>query len=238
MGKIKYSIIIPTLNERENILILLSRIEALGIGDCEITVVDENSPDGTYEAVTEYACGKNNIRCLKNNGVPGLSPSIVMGFDNALGEFLCCMDGDLQHDEKYLLKLFKDAAKNDFVIGSRYVEGGGFSEKWSPLRNIISRGASMLTKFSLSVDVLDPMSGFFVIRKSVYDDVKKSLDPTGFKIMFELLFHLRNSTGRKYSVRETGIIFKKRIHGKSKLNCRVMFQFLKMIYKLRKKRRV
>ena len=237
MEKIKYSIVIPTLNERENILILLGRIEALGLRDYEITVVDENSPDGTYEAVTEYARGKDNIRCLKNSGVPGLSPSIVTGFENAHGEFLCCMDGDLQHDEKCLFKLFEDAAANDFVIGSRYVEGGGFSEKWGPFRNIISRGASMLTKIFLSVDVLDPMSGFFVIRKSAYENVKKSLDPTGFKIMLELLFHLRNSTGQKYSVRETGIIFRKRIHGKSKLNCRVMFQFLKMIYNLRKKRR-
>lgn len=237
MQKTKYSIVIPTLNERENILILIGGIEALGLEDYEIIVVDENSPDGTYEAVTEYASGKGNIRCLKNTGVPGLSPSIVTGFDNASGEFLCCMDGDLQHDEKRLLELFADAAENDFVIGSRYVEGGGFSEKWSPLRNIISRGASMLTKFFLSITVFDPMSGFFVIRKSAYEDVKKSLDPTGFKIMLELLFHLQNSPERKYSVRETGIIFRKRLHGKSKLNCRVMFQFLKMIYNLRKKRR-
>ena len=96
---IRYSIVVPTLNERENILLLIGRIEKSGLENYEIIVADENSPDGTAAAVNAYAAeGHPNVRAILNDGEPGLSPSIVKGFRAAQGEFLCCMDGDLQHD--------------------------------------------------------------------------------------------------------------------------------------------
>ena len=86
---VKYSIVIPTLNERENILILIERIAASGLQNYEIIVADENSPDGTADAVNSYAAeGHPGVRAILNDGLPGLSPSIVKGFSVAEGEFL------------------------------------------------------------------------------------------------------------------------------------------------------
>lgn len=233
MKNIINSIVIPTLNEKENILLLLGELETCGLKDFEIIVVDGDSADGTSEAVEKYAAGKNNMQCIKNTSSHGLSPSIVMGFDKAIGKNLICMDGDLQHAPKDVLKLVSAIEGHDFVIGSRYVPGGGFAEKWNPARVVISRTASFLAELFLKINVKDPMSGFFAIRKTVFEEIKPSLNPKGFKIMLELLYRLQHSANKKYSFAETGIIFRKRIYGKSKLNYRVIFQYLSMLFSLR-----
>jgi dolichol-phosphate mannosyltransferase len=231
MNNIKYSIVIPTLNERENIVPLIRRIEDCGLRNFEILVVDENSPDGTCQAVSDYGKDKNNIRGILNDGIPGLSPSIVKGFETASGEFLCCMDGDMQHDVKDLPAIFKSLENNDFVIGSRYVEGGGFSEKWSLSRVIISRSAAIMTKIFLQATVKDPMSGFFAVRKTAFNEIKSKLSPRGFKIMLEMLYLLTHA-GKPCRVAECGITFNKRIHGQSKLSMKVILDFLRMLWKL------
>ncbi len=228
----QYSIVIPTLNERDNMAPLLSRIEAAGLADYEIIVVDENSPDGTLDAVRDYAAGRSHIRGIANDGVPGLSPSIVKGFREARGEILCCMDGDLQHDVKDLAGLLQTAGNFDFVVGSRYVTGGGFAERWNPVRVVISRTAAGMAHLLLGVTVQDPMSGFFAIRKSAFEAVRKELSPRGFKIMLELLFLVTRRGG--FRVTEYGITFGKRIHGESKLSCKVMLDYLRMLWTLRR----
>lgn len=235
MDSIKYTIVIPTLNERDNILILIKQLEALFPEALEIIVVDEHSTDGTYETVKEYSEGKDNISCHLNTESPGLSPSIVKGFDLAKGEYLCCMDGDLQHDESFLPRLFEAAVENDLVIGSRYTDDGGFAQKWTVYRKLTSRIATLLTKILLHLEVKDPMSGFFVVKKTAYSDIRQQLNPKGFKIMLEILFYLKHSD-KNYSIREIGIFFRDRIHGKSKLSSKVIIQFLRMLLELRKKR--
>ncbi len=231
---VKYSIVVPTLNERENILILLDRIAASGFSGYEVIVADENSPDGTAEAVNAYAAaGHPNVRAILNDGTPGLSPSIVKGFSAAQGEFLCCMDGDLQHDVKDLQHIFETLENADFVIGSRYTAGGGFKERWNPFRILISRSAAWMAHLILGVKVKDPMSGFFAIRRDAFLAVRGKLSPRGFKIMLELLFLLTHSKERNYTIRECGILFGKRIHGESKLSCRVILQYLQMLWALR-----
>lgn len=232
----KYSVVIPTLNERDNIVELIKKIENCGLNDFEIIVVDENSPDGTCQAVIDYACSRTDIKGVLNDGIPGLSPSIVKGFNLASGKYLCCMDGDLQHDVADLPRIFEQLESFDFVIGSRYVEGGGFAEKWNPVRVIISRTAAMMSKIILGVQVKDPMSGFFAIRKEAFMAEQHRLSPKGFKIMLELLYLLSHSE-HKYTVSECGITFGKRIHGKSKLSCKVIFQYLLMLLELRRSKR-
>lgn len=234
MKNILYSIVIPTLNEKESILLLLKELENCGLENFEIIVVDENSKDGTCEAINKYADGKDNIHCIKNTTQHGLSPSIVMGFGKASGTCLVCMDGDLQHAPEDVLKLLKSIENHDFVIGSRYVQGGGFAEKWNPVRVIISSTASFLAELFLKINVRDPMSGFFAIRKTAFEEIKGRLNPKGFKIMLEILYLLQHSSAKKYSFCETGIIFRKRIYGKSKLNYKVIFQYLSMLFSLRK----
>ena len=237
-GEVKYSIVIPTFNERDNIVILMSRIEKLYAGhteDIEIIVVDENSPDGTYEYASEFAETREFIRIEKNPGIPGLSPSIVHGFDIAKGKLLCCMDGDLQHDESVLPKLFATAENNDLVIGSRYVGDGGFADKWNPIRKLGSKVVTLLTQMVLKVKVNDPMSGFFVIRREAYESIRPRLNPSGFKIMLELLYNLKKSDSNS-KVKEVGIFFRNRQHGDSKMNSKVVLQFIKMLIELKKRK--
>lgn len=231
---VKYSIVIPTLNERENILILIERIAASGLQNYEIIVADENSPDGTADAVNSYAAeGHPGVRAILNDGLPGLSPSIVKGFSVAEGEFLCCMDGDLQHDVKDLRGVLETLETCDFVIGSRYAPGGGFKERWNPVRVLISRSAAAMAHLILGVKVKDPMSGFFAIRRDAFRNVRDQLTPRGFKIMLELLFLLTHSRNHHYTIREYGIQFGTRLHGKSKLSARVIWQYLQMLWALR-----
>lgn len=234
---IRSSIVIPTLNERENILILLDRIAASGLRDYEVIVADENSPDGTAAAVEAYAGdGHPEVRVVRNDGIPGLSPSIVKGFHAARGRFLCCMDGDLQHDVADLAGVLNTLEESDFVIGSRYAPGGGFRQRWNPCRVVISRTATALARMLLGVKVLDPMSGFFAIRREVFEKVATKLSPRGFKIMLELLYLIRHEPGENYRVREYGITFGIRMHGRSKLSLRVIRQYLRMLYELRRSR--
>lgn len=231
-NQVKYSIIIPTLNEKENIIVLLQRLEKVFPNDLEIIVVDENSPDETFQLVKDYARDKQNIFALLNDGVRGLSPSIVKGFDFAHGQYLCCIDGDLQHDESCLPNLFKKAETYDYVIGSRYVQGGGFAQKWGITRVIISRIAAIMANVILKLKIKDPTSGCFVISKKIYNEIRGQLNPGGFKIMLEILFRLKNS-GKNYSIAEEGLIFRNRAAGKSKLSSKVIVQYLKMLFDLK-----
>ena len=227
----RYSIVIPTLNERDNMAPLLSKIDQCGLTDYEVIVVDDHSPDNTLEAVAVYAGERRDIIGMFNEGVKGLSPSIVQGFSRAQGEILCCMDGDLQHDVKDLKGLLETADNVDFVIGSRYTAGGGFAERWNPVRVLISRTATLMARVILGVNASDPMSGFFAIRKSAFMDVREDLSPRGFKIMLELLFLLKQKN--MFRIAEYGITFGKRLHGKSKLSMRVIREYLSMLIRLR-----
>jgi dolichol-phosphate mannosyltransferase len=215
----------------------MSRIEKLYLGrteDIEIIIVDESSPDGTYEQASEFAETRDFVRVEKNPGEPGLSPSIVHGFDIAKGQFLCCMDGDLQHDESVLPELFAAAEGNDLVIGSRYVEDGGFADKWNPVRKLGSKIVTWLTQAVLKIKVNDPMSGFFVIRRGAYESIRDRLNPSGFKIMLELLYNLKTFNNNS-KVKEIGIFFRNRQHGDSKMNSKVVLLFIKMLIELKRR---
>ena len=230
----KYSIVIPTLNEKENIVSLIRCLEQAGIPDMEILVVDENSPDGTAAAVEEYAAGNERIRAIRNDGIPGLSPSIVKGFSSARGDLLCCMDGDLQHSPEDVIKLLAAAEHADMVIGSRYINGGGFAARWSLSRTIISKTAAAMARWLLQIRLSDPMSGFFVVRRSVFLREKHRLEPRGFKIMLELYYILQCSA-QDYFCTECGITFGLRQHGHSKLGLRLIFQYLQQLISLRRR---
>ncbi|MCF7792243.1 MAG: polyprenol monophosphomannose synthase [Victivallales bacterium] len=237
-GKIKNSIVIPTFNEKDNIGKLIEKLKKVfPEGDTEIIVVDENSPDGTADVVNSFSEKDKTVRCILNDGIPGLSPSIVKGFDSAEGEFLGCMDGDMQHDEKCIPDFFKLAEKEyDMVIGSRYVKGGGFAQKWNPVRKLISDMSAFVARIVLGINLKDPTSGCFVVRKKAYNDVRNVMNPTGFKIMLEIYFRLKN-TCKDYKMTEAPLIFRNREAGESKLSSKVIFQCAKMLFDLRKQKK-
>lgn len=227
------AIVIPTYNEAGNIVDLVTAIEQTLSGRrFQIIVVDDHSPDRTADILNEYAATKEHIKAVLNENPRGLSPSIVFGFGLAEAPILCCMDGDGQHLPEALIPLLEKLKHTDFVFGSRYCKDGGFVEKWNPVRVFVSRSAAWLTAVMIKVKVSDPMSGFFGIRKELFEQLRPYLAPKGFKIMLELLFFVRLRTDK--NVDESPLVFAMRRKGRSKLSLAVIGDFLNMLMRLRR----
>ena len=231
----KITVVLPTFNEAENIVEMLRNILALNITDLNIIVADDNSSDGTQQKVMENFASDNRVRLFNHPPPHGLSPSVVDAFNLSDSDLLCCMDADGQHrveDLRGLLDEFKNANIN-MIIGSRYIKNGGFTEKWRFDRLLTSRTATCLARIFLRVPVQDPMSGFFVIRRTAYEKIRPYLNPAGFKIALELAWLLTISGFG--GVSEHPIVFAMRKHGESKLSGKVILQYLKMLFSCRNK---
>ena len=160
-------IIVPTYNERENVAVLLGSLEkALEGVEWEVIFVDDDSPDGTAEAVAELAASRDYVRCIKRIGRRGLSSACIEGMLASNAKYLAVMDSDLQHDESLLPRMLSVLKEEDLdiVIGSRYVEGGGVGE-WDAKRFFFSRLATKVGNLIVRADVKDPMSGFFMLNR-------------------------------------------------------------------------
>ncbi|OGV49346.1 MAG: hypothetical protein A2X49_11710 [Lentisphaerae bacterium GWF2_52_8] len=228
----KYSVIIPTLNESDNIIEMISRVDKLFPGEVEIIVSDGNSSDDTGLLVRSFAESHPNVRFLSNSGDPDLSPSVVHGFDEASGEFLACIDGDLQHDENCLPQMMALLAEADMVVGSRYLGEGGIDRDWPFFRRLASRAGFLVVQILTRTRLSDPMSGFFAIRKSSFLAVREHLKPKGFKIMLELLLRLRKLEPG-FRIEELGIKFHCRVKGKSKFNIQAALKLILMLAECR-----
>jgi len=208
----------------------VSRVLADHGGDYEIVVVDDDSPDKTWEVAQACCARYPQLRVIRRtNEARGLSPSVVEGWNGARGELLGVMDADLQHPPEVLGALWRafDDASVDVVIASRYAANGA-RLRWNPLRKWISRGASNLAQAVLPVEaqgVTDSMSGFFVLRRRVIDGA--ALQPTGYKILLEVLHR-----GRYRRVAEVPYQFGSRYRGSSKLGTRVMWDYLVQLWRL------
>lgn len=220
------SLILPTYNEAKNLLALLREIDAALSGMVyEIIVVDDDSPDKTWE-VAEKEGGK--VRVLRRIGRRGLSSAVTEGFSIAKGNILAVMDADGQHDPALLPAMAKIVAKaNGLVLGSRYTEGGSV-EGWVEARHCMSRIATAFGLLVCRHRVSDPMSGFFAIDRSLFDRIKKNLRPRGFKILLEIISWLPASA----SVDEVPLVFRLRKVGQSKLNARIELQYLWQVLSL------
>jgi glycosyltransferase involved in cell wall biosynthesis len=223
------SLIIPTLNERENILPLMGRIaETLGSYPFEIIVADDNSSDGTAVLAEDYARTHPNVRVLRRTSNPGLSAAIVDAFSVAEGDFLGVMDADMSHDEKILPALIKAVEDGtQIAIGSRRVPGGG-ADKWPFIRRAYSNAATLAAKIWLNTGISDPMSGYFIINRAVYEQVKNTLNPKGYNILLELAVR-----SGELSVKVIPFVFKDRTQGYSKLSGKVAAKYLEMLFDLR-----
>lgn len=235
--KQKITVVLPTFNESGNIETMIRNILALNIDGLKVVVADDASTDGTQQAVLDHFSADQRVRLYNHPPPRGLSPSVVDAFDLCDSDLLCCMDADGQHrveDLPGLLEEFDDDKVN-MVIGSRYIKNGGFTEKWRFDRLLTSRSATLLARLFLRVPVQDPMSGFFVIRRSAYNMIRPHLNPTGFKIVLEFSWLLTISGHR--GVMEHPIIFAMRRHGESKLSGKVIIQYLRMLISCMSKER-
>lgn len=222
------SIIIPTYNESKNIPVLMERLQqCLNQIDKEVIIVDDNSPDKTWEVARNLSSTYPWLRVIRRLHDRGLSSAVLAGFAVAEGDYLAVMDADLQHDEQILPQFISEFQMGtQIIVGSRKVEGGGI-ENWSASRKFISWVATLMAKFALRHPVSDPMSGYFAITKEIYQKYKDDINPKGFKILLEFL-----ARAKEAKTKEIGYTFKSRIHGESKLSRKVIFEYLNALYDL------
>jgi dolichol-phosphate mannosyltransferase len=224
------SIVIPTFNEKDNIVPLIEQMrKALAGYDYETVFVDDNSSDGTAEAIESLA-SKYPVRVLVRKDERGLASAVVHGINNSDSEYVLVMDADLQHPPEVIPALIEKAKSSvDVVIGSRYVEGGGCQD-WGIIRRIISKGAMGLAHLFLPATrpVNDPMSGFFMFNRRVVEGVE--LKPAGYKILLEILME-----GKIESTAEVPFVFVNRSGGESKLNAKQQIEYLRHLYSLMKR---
>ncbi|ALM75729.1 glycosyltransferase [Thermococcus barophilus] len=223
------SIIVPTYNERENLEELVSRIsKALEDYEFEIIIVDDDSPDKTWEKAQELS-QKYPVRVIRRVNEKGLSSAVIRGFKEAKGDVFVVMDADLQHPPEVIPRLVEAIERGaDIAIGSRYVKGGKV-ENWYWWRKLISKGAIMIGRVALPKirNIKDPVSGFFALRRGIVENVE--LNPVGFKILLEIL--IKGKYGR---VVEVPYAFGLRKSGESKLSQRQIFNYLRHLYRLMK----
>ncbi|HEX4125903.1 MAG TPA: polyprenol monophosphomannose synthase, partial [Tepidisphaeraceae bacterium] len=229
------SVIIPTLNEAENLPVLLPQIaDALAGRTFEVIIVDDGSRDATPQVCAQLA-QKFPLRlivrpCPKD----GLSGAILLGMSQATGEYFVVMDADLQHPADRIPDLLAplaprrgEAAESpaDFAVGSRYVPGGSTAETWGVGRKINSWAATQLAR-PFAGKVHDPMSGFFALRRDTYAAARR-LTPLGYKIGLELMCKCRVQ-----NVAEIPIHFALRQHGQSKLTLAQQVKYLEHLSRL------
>ena len=230
---LKFSLIIPSYNEGENIQeiisILSKLLDEVILGKYELIVVDDNSPDKTWKLAQELIPKYPQLRVMRRDREKGLTTAVIRGWQVARGEILGVIDGDLQHPPKVLLKLWQEIERGaDLAVASRNVEDGGISD-WSIIRRFLSRGAQMAGLIVLPEVVSrlsDPMSGYFMVRRDVLAGC--TLRPLGYKILIEVL-----ARGRIRWIGEVGYVFQERQNGASKVTAKQYVEYIQHLLRLR-----
>lgn len=220
------TVVLPTYNEEENIEEVIDRIYSSVEEQIEVIVVDDDSPDGTWELVESLSDNYGNLHVIRRTEDKGLAKSVVRGFEEAEGEKIIVMDADLQHPPEKLPEIIEALDTKDIVIGSRKVEGGEV-EDWPWHRKLVSLGAETVARFFLREvkNVKDILSGFFGVRKEVVEAVQ--FNPIGYKILLEVLVKSNYS-----SVKEVPYTFKDRETGSSSLGLKQHFTYLHHVFRL------
>ena len=221
------SVVVPTYNERANIPILVERLAHVLAGcDWEVLFVDDNSPDGTAAVARALGETDGRVRCMRRIGRRGLAGACLEGMLASQARYLAVMDADLQHDEG-LLAAMLDRLRGencDLVVASRYL-GGGSAAGLSKQRARASRFANMLVRRLLGIDLTDPMSGHFMIRRDAFEPLAPAISSQGFKILLDILATKPGSL----RVVELPSSFHERRHGESKLDSKVALDFAALV---------
>jgi dolichol-phosphate mannosyltransferase len=221
------SVVVPTYNERANIPILVERLAQVLAGrDWEVLFVDDNSPDGTAAVARALGETDDRVRCMRRIGRRGLAGACLEGMLASQARYLAVMDADLQHDEG-LLAVMLDRLRGDdcdLVVASRYLDGGA-AAGLSKQRARASRFATMLVRRLLGIDLTDPMSGHFMIRREAFEPLAPKISSQGFKILLDILATKPGSL----RVVELPSTFHERRYGESKLDSKVALDFAALL---------
>jgi dolichol-phosphate mannosyltransferase len=222
------STVVPTFNEAGNVTELRDRIAAALPGvDWELIYVDDDSPDGTVQQLSELAQRDRRVRCLLRIGRRGLASACIEGMLASTAPIVAMIDADLQHNETRLPKMLEllDDPSLDIVVGSRYV-GSGSIEGWDRSRAAISHLATRLARLVLKADLRDPMSGFFMLRRDVLlRCVRAGMSGVGFKILLDLFA----ASPTALRCVELPYTFGQRHSGQSKLDTNVAWEYIVML---------
>ena len=220
------SVVVPTYQESGNIPVLFERIKrALSGAPWELIVVDDDSPDGTSNVAFALAAEDRRVRCLRRVNRSGLAGAVIEGWMSSSADFVAVIDGDLQHDESILPKMYEALARGsgNLAIGARarVERGGGLS----PARQALSDLGAWFFRRIAGAEVTDPMSGFFMIRREIVARLAPRLSPDGFKILVDVIL----SAGGSLKIVEIPYVFRKRNAGESKLTPLVGIDFLGLV---------
>jgi dolichol-phosphate mannosyltransferase len=221
------SIVVPTFNERGNLVPLLQCLQrALRGIDYEVVVVDDDSPDGTAAMARSISQSNPRLRVLQRIGRRGLASAAVEGMLATSSPYLLVMDADLQHDEQVIPVMLERLKREhlDIVVGSRNVAGGGMGE-FAAKRVALSNMGRALSDAICKTPVTDPMSGFFLLTREYFHQVVHNLSSVGFKILVDLLASAR----RPVRLGEVPYTFRNRMVGESKLNILVGIEYLQLL---------
>ena len=223
----KFSVVIPTYNEKQNIALLIKKIDKyLKNFFYEIIVIDDNSQDDTKLALKEIKSSKKNfLFYIRKKEKRDLSQSLILGIKKTKFNNIIIMDGDLQHNPKYLPKIIRIffEKKIDLLVCVRnFKKRSGLSI----IRYFASLSLIFFINIFLGRRVSDPMSGFFIFKKKIYTSNKKNIYGKGFKLLFDLIYFSK----RPLKIKEYMIIFNKRKNNKSKMNLKVIYHILVAIF--------
>jgi dolichol-phosphate mannosyltransferase len=221
------SVVVPCFNERGNVDELVRRLAVALQGIAwEAVFVDDDSPDGTAEAVRAMAAVDSRVRCIRRIGRRGLSSAVIEGVLSCSSRYVAVIDGDLQHDETRLpdmLRLLR-GGEAEVVVASRFAEGGDAEGLANARRLALSNTGIRLADFLLGRQLTDPMSGYFMMPRDLFERKAPRLTGQGFKILLDLLL-----SAPEARVREVGAHFRPRLSGESKLSPQVLVQFLAVL---------
>jgi len=222
------SIVIPTFNERDNIVPTIERLRMALRGIAwEVIFVDDDSMDGTLDVVRDLSLRDRRVRGIRRVNRRGLAGACVEGILSSSAPVVAVMDADLQHDETRLAKMLEVIRKDghDLVVATRYGDELSSDEALTRIRQTGSRVAIRAAQWLLNVRTTDPMSGFFMVRRSVVESAAPKLSQQGFKILLDLIA----SSPFNLKIAEIPYVFRPRLYGESKMDASVVFEYLGLL---------
>jgi dolichol-phosphate mannosyltransferase len=228
----KTLVLIPTYNERENIIPLVQTILDLA-EPIDVLVIDDASPDGTAKAIDDQFAGQRRVQVLRRPKKLGLGTAYSAGFRHTIEQgydAAITMDADFSHNPAHIPELIQSSKNADLVIGSRYVPGGA-TQNWTWIRIFISRVANLMAHMVLSLQPSDCTSGFRLYQNRALQELDfETVMAEGYSYLVEILFR---AAKRNLRVTETPIIFVERRAGKSKISRSEIFKAIQTIFRLR-----
>lgn len=225
-------VIVPTLNERENLTSLAEAIFAQ-LPDANLLVVDDHSPDGTGVLADEMAARDPRVTVIHRPGRLGIGSAYVRGFEHALAhgyDAVVTMDADWSHDPAYLPALVGAVDHFDLVVGSRYLNGISVIN-WTLARLILSTGANAYVRAITGIPLRDCTSGFQCIRRTALERINPgSIRTNGYSFLVEVKYRIHR---QGLSMAEVPIVFTQRRHGRTKMTRGEIFASFLNVWKLR-----